>query len=335
MPESKIGDRDFEISESRYGKNCVKILYLSRNGEKIKFKINECLSKLNPTPGLVHTIKELEVSTSLSLATQKDYLEGDNSDIVATDSQKNTVYILAKKFGVKSPEHFGSILCHHFIATYGHVTKVGIYLEEVAWERIKYDESDGKAHNHAFLHTPICKRYSSVALERDEKYPSITSGLKDLRILKSTQSSFVNFVDDEYRSLGDFQDRIFSTVVDCSWEYNSNNPHIDFCRIWKAIQLSIFKNFAGDLDVGVPSPSVQYTIYVTEKDVLKCIKEVKSISMTLPNKHYVGFDFSKFEKIVRNDEETVFVPLDKPSGCIYAKLDRRMNKLWENMKQIL
>jgi urate oxidase len=72
---------------------------------------------------------------------------------------------------------------------------------------------------------------------------------------------------------------------------------------------------------------VQYTIYLTEKDVLEKIKEIKSINMTLPNKHYVGFNFSKFKKLIKNDEENVFVPLEKPSGCIYAKLDRKMNKL--------
>lgn len=32
----------------------------------------------------MHSIKELEVSTRLTLNSQKDYLEGDNSDIVAT-----------------------------------------------------------------------------------------------------------------------------------------------------------------------------------------------------------------------------------------------------------
>lgn len=44
--------------------------------------------------------------------------------------------------------------------------------------------------------------------------------------------------------------------------------------------------------------------------------------MTLPNKHYVSVDFSKFKQIVRDNEQTVYLPLDKPSGVIYAKLDR-------------
>lgn len=90
----------------------------------------------------------------------------------------------------------------------------------------------------------------------------------------------------------------------------------------------ILRNFAGDLDRGVPSPSVQNTLYLAEKDALEQIEEINSIEMTLPNKHYVNIDFSKFKDLVRNDEEeTVFLPLDKPSGVIYLKLKRKMSKL--------
>lgn len=39
--------------------------------------------------------------------------------------------------------------------------------------------------------------------------PTVISGLNNLRVLKTTQSAFVNFVDDEYRSLPDMHDRIF------------------------------------------------------------------------------------------------------------------------------
>lgn len=42
--------------------------------------------------------------------------------------------------------------------------------------------------------------------------PTIISGLKNLRVLKTTKSSFVDFVDDEYRSLPDMEDRLFRYV---------------------------------------------------------------------------------------------------------------------------
>ena len=44
--------------------------------------------------------QELEVCTALTLNNHRDYIFEDNSDIVATDSQKNTVHVLAKQHGV-------------------------------------------------------------------------------------------------------------------------------------------------------------------------------------------------------------------------------------------
>lgn len=105
------------------------------------------------------------------------------------------------------------------------------------------------------------------------------------------------------------------------------NPQADYDKSWDLVKYCILSNFAGDLDHGVASPSVQKTLYLTQRDVLEKIQEINSIEITLPNKHYVSFDFTKFKSIVNDDDQTVFLPLDKPSGVIYAKLDRKINKL--------
>ena len=73
--------------------------------------------------GSVHSIRELEVETLLTLNNNKDYETGDNSDIIATDTQKNTVYILAKQYGITSPEEFGLLLATHFVSKYPWVVK--------------------------------------------------------------------------------------------------------------------------------------------------------------------------------------------------------------------
>jgi Uricase (urate oxidase) len=86
--------REDEESEGRYelgqygcGKNSVKLLHVRRDGP-------------------FHTIREYELSTLLKLLSKKDFMAGDNKDIIATDTQKNTVYILAKKYGVSLPKPF-------------------------------------------------------------------------------------------------------------------------------------------------------------------------------------------------------------------------------------
>ena len=137
----------FRFVDTGYGKKYIKLLHIRRDG---------------PT----HHIKEYEVNTQLTLDSKKDYLHGDNGDIVATDSQKNTVYILAKNHGVKSPEEFGLLLCSHFLAKYPHVNKVRVCIEEHPWDRLM---SDGVPHNHAFISTPVAIRFSSVTFRRGGK----------------------------------------------------------------------------------------------------------------------------------------------------------------------
>lgn len=90
---------------------------------------------------------------------------GDNSDIIATDTQKNTVYILAKKFGVTSPEQFALLMCDHYLSRYSHVVKVRVQISERPWSRIQSER--GQSHNHAFVSIPEALRSTIVTRSRD------------------------------------------------------------------------------------------------------------------------------------------------------------------------
>lgn len=208
---------------------------------------------------------------------------GDNSDIIATDSQKNTVYILAKKYGIKSAEEFGILLAKHFLTTYGHIKRAKIWIEESPWERLGYGSGPyAQLHNHAFVHTPTAFKNCEILLSRGAD-PIIKSGVTGLRVLKTTKSSFVNFINDEYRSLPDQQDRIFSTIVRSQWQYNVAEG-VDFDKVSKIIKQIILTCFAGEPINGIESPSVQHTLYLANKEVLDTIPQVsKFIKLSIPN----------------------------------------------------
>lgn len=56
-----------------------------------------------------------------------------------------------------------------------------------------------KLHNHDFIHRPVATRVCTVTWKREEIiHLNITSGMKDLRIIKTAHSSFVNFINDEF-----------------------------------------------------------------------------------------------------------------------------------------
>ncbi len=77
-------------------------------------------------------------------------------------------------------------------------------------------------------------------VHRRNSEPSVTSGLRNLRVLKTTKSSFTNFVNDSYRSLPDADDRIFSTVVESEWGYGTHTG-ISFDRVFYTVMVNLYR----------------------------------------------------------------------------------------------
>jgi urate oxidase len=73
--------------------------------------------------------------------------------------------------------------------------------------------------------------FQMVNISVDTDRPKIIGGLRDFCVLKTTQSAFTDFIQDEYRTLPDTNDRIFSTVVTATWEYSTGNG-VDFDGVW-------------------------------------------------------------------------------------------------------
>ncbi|XP_019643457.1 PREDICTED: uricase-like [Branchiostoma belcheri] len=288
---------DVEFTNTEYGKNWVRLLHIRRLGGKHQ------------------DIRELEVCTSLTLDSKKDYLHGDNSDIIATDTQKNTVYALAKTKGVTTPEQFGLDLCHHFLSSFSHVTMVKVDVTMAPWRRIKIG---GQDHAHAFIMTPDAVRFCHVEQARQGP-PVVHAGLKDMKILKTTQSGFTGFLRDRYTSLPDAEDRCLETVVYSRWRY-STLQGLDFDAAWNIAKSTILEEFAGPPSTGAFSASVQKTLYDAECEILGKVPQISEIEMTMPNVHNFTVDMSKFG--LENKDE-VLMPVDKPSGNIHAAIRRK------------
>ncbi|MDT7703483.1 MAG: urate oxidase, partial [Pseudonocardiales bacterium] len=63
----------------------------------------------------VHAITDVTVTSQLIGDFADTHLTGDNSKVIATDTQKNTVYALARQFGVGSPEEFALRTARYFV----------------------------------------------------------------------------------------------------------------------------------------------------------------------------------------------------------------------------
>ena len=63
----------------------------------------------------VHELFEIDAAIQLEGDFDAAYRDGDNRNVIATDSMKNTVYVLAKEHAFDSVEQFALILARHFV----------------------------------------------------------------------------------------------------------------------------------------------------------------------------------------------------------------------------
>ena len=272
------------LTHNSYGKSRVRLTHVTRQGER-------------------HELKELEISVQLEGDFAASYVSGDNRQIVATDSMKNTIYVLARKQGIRNIESFGQTLAQHFVQTYAQVAAATITLEEVSWQRFQ-------DHPHTFTGGSNEKRTSLVTLTRQSL--RMESGLTELSLLKTTDSAFFGFVRDEFTTLCETTDRIFATLLSVHWLYAV--PSADWDEIHRTARQALVKTFAHHRSL-----SVQETLHAMGQAVLDVCPEINEITLTMPNKHHLPVNLEPFGL---DNPNVVFVPTDEPHGLITGTLSR-------------
>ncbi|CAI9091403.1 OLC1v1026429C1 [Oldenlandia corymbosa var. corymbosa] len=220
-------------------------------------------------PDGTHHFVEWTVSIALFSDCLPAYVTGDNSNIVATDTMKNTVYAKAKESTERIPvELFAINLAKHFTTFYEPVTAAFVNIVEKQWERVYVD---GQPHRHGFKlgseeHTAEVQLKKSGALQ-------VSSGIRKLRLLKTTQSGFEGFIRDKYTILPETRERLLGTEVTASWRYvfeslqSIPKQPLYFLNRNADVKKVLIDTFFGP-EKGVYSPSVQYTLYEMAKMVL-------------------------------------------------------------------
>ena len=143
------------------------------------------------------------------------HVEGDQSHVLPTDTQKNTAFAYAKAHGVTSPEDYALALAGRLLEATPAADSCLVRVEEYAWDRIAVD---GVGHDHAFVRRGGEVRTAEV--EVTAQGASVVSGLTDLVVLKSTGSEFKGFLTDEYTTLPEAEDRILATSLTATWRYH-------------------------------------------------------------------------------------------------------------------
>jgi urate oxidase len=279
------------LGENQYGKAETRMVRVTKTG----------------AAGVVHEVKDINVSIALAGDFDASHLAGDNTNIVPTDTQKNTVYAFAKEAPVGEIEEFALRLGRHFVHDFAAVHRACVSIEEYPWARISVG---GRPHPHAFARAGSEKRLTTVTCTDDKAW--VVSGLSDLVVLKSTGSEFWGYPRDRYTTLAETHDRILATAVVARWRYA--NSDLDWAEAYAETRRLLIEAFAAK-----HSLALQQTLYAMGKAVLQARPEVAEIRLTMPNKHHFVVDLSPFG--LENDNE-VFYAADRPYGLIEGTVTR-------------
>jgi urate oxidase len=279
-----------KLTGTTYGKSDIRLTKVIRNGA-------------------IHHLLEFSVDILLSGDFADSYLIGDNKKIIATDSMKNTVYVLAKENDFSSAEEFAILLTRHFPRTYDHVRSAFASVEQTTWNRIPVN---GHPHDHAFICGGPEKRFASAVHLQTGEPIGISGGISDLLVLKTTNSAFKDFVTDRYRTLKDTDDRIFATTISANWDYQDATA--DFATAHEKIRTALLEVFATHM-----SYAVQQTMYEMAKAALAACPQITKIDLQCPNKHRIPFNLQPFGLENKNE---IFVWTDEPFGNITATVKR-------------
>jgi urate oxidase len=279
-----------ELAENRYGKSRVRLMKVVHGAQG-------------------NDLREWTVQVLLTGDFESAHYDGDNSKILPTDTMKNTVYSVARNSSATSMEDYAKELADFLLSRNKQVSSASIAIEAVMWKRLSID---GKPHATSFMRGSGELQTTTVSREQGGAF-HIHSSFKNLVVMKTADSGFEGYIKDELTTLKETNDRLFCTAVSAEWRYT--NTALDFDAKRTVLREAMLKTFAEH-----KSKSVQETLYAMGKSALERVTDIDQVDLTMPNKHCLLVDLSRFGQDNPNE---IFVPTDEPAGHIEARVRRR------------
>jgi urate oxidase len=256
-----------------------------------------------------HELVDYNVSVALSGDFDDIHLTGDNANCLTTDATKNTVNAFAKEHGdaARQPESFGLALARHFVDDVPPVHRARIKLEMYPWVRLS---SGGSPHPHAFRRDGGYVRTATVTYADGQVW--VVSGVRDLVLLKTTDSEFHGFYQDRYTTLAPTSDRVMATSVTAQWWHDGDE--VAWADSFGAALATMSDTFAGHHSLGL-----QQTMFEMGAQMIAGQPGINEVRFSLPNKHHFVIDLSPFG--LDNPNE-VFHADDRPYGLIEGTIRR-------------
>jgi len=153
------------------------------------------------------------------------FRDGDNMKVVATDSMKNFVLHHAGDYDGATVEGFLHYVGSEFLRTYDQMESVRMSADELAFDDRPVPDGEGSFEpselvfgvsddESAFGEYYLTREDGEVVIEEQR------SGVTGIELVKVKDNSFVGYVDDEYTTLPERENRTLYIGLDIFWTYD-------------------------------------------------------------------------------------------------------------------
>lgn len=215
------------------------------------------------------------------------YTEGDNSNVVATDSMKNFILQQALTFEGATLEEFLAMLGRQFLTTYPQMHSLRLTGRELPFTATQVPQSNGFGASNV-LFSRSHNDFAQVALDfaYQDGQPTLTAhqcSQLNMELFKVTGSSFTRFVRDSYTTLPERGDRPLFIHLNVSWKYLNSADMLasDHTRYIPAEQIrdmlqTIFHEFV--------SESIQHLVHEMGTRLLARFPQMAEVAFDAQNR---------------------------------------------------
>jgi len=247
------------------------------------------------------------------------FSDGDNSMVVATDSMKNFVLHHAGEYDGATVEGFLQFVGSLFLETYSQMDAITMSADELPFDERPVPRNDGfESSDLVFGVSHGESAYGELYLTRGDDGPVIEdhqSGVTGIELVKVKDNSFVGYVDDEYTTLPERENRTLYVAMDIFWTYADSADALgdDPQRYVPAEQVrDIAQTVFHELDVN----SIQELIYQTGQRILERYPQLESVSFEANNRTWI-----KERDDLDGDAKVLREP-PRPTGFQQFSMDR-------------
>lgn len=214
------------------------------------------------------------------------YTDGDNSNVVATDTMKNFIYAMALDYEGATLEGFAAFLARRFLTTYPQMEALRVAVRELpftaAGEVLFGRSRDDVAH--VAIHAGRAEDgEGSAAGVGGVVITAAESGRHGLQLIKLTGSSFTRFLRDEFTTLPETVDRPLYIHLDVHWKYSDLGCGLgeDLPRYVHAEQV---RDFVQAIFDGFNSRSIQHLVDEIGQRMLERFPQLSELRFDAQNR---------------------------------------------------